>query len=168
MPVLMFGKGNSAASRLLSRQQRLRGKRRLLADFEAAFTLVTQRTEANRAPAANGRHPAPGRAGEPQELLDHLEDQGCPIHDSQFVTEPLKVRVDRVRGDSEISGDGELGAVVEHTADDLQLAFGEPQAASNFGPSAVRENLGAGMALAAGASRSLGRTRRRSFFGVGG
>ena len=93
---------------------------------------VPHRAEARRAPAADRRKHTPAGVSQLEELFHYLEDQSCPVHDSQFATESLGVRVNRVRRDAKVSGDGEFGAVVEHAADDLQLARGEAEAASNF------------------------------------
>jgi hypothetical protein len=48
------------------------------------------------------------------------------------VSQALEVGMDRVRGDAEIGGDGELGAIVEHAANDLQFTFSNAQAAGNL------------------------------------
>lgn len=115
--------------------------------FGAVVMSVRHWTQACRAPPADRRDQAAGRIGQLQELFDYPEDESWAIHGSEFVTEALEMRVDRMRRDAEVSGDGELGAIVEHAADDLQFAFSEAEAASDFSPDAVGENGGASVNL---------------------
>jgi len=65
------------------------------------------------------------RGRQPKELTHDPKDQLRPIGNSELVVQALEVRVDGMRRDIEIRGDGELRPVVEYAAHDLEFTRGQ-------------------------------------------
>ena len=59
-----------------------------------------------------------------KEFIRDAQDEFRPVGYTELVVKPLHVAVNRVRRHAEVGGDGELGAVVENAAQDLQFTRG--------------------------------------------
>lgn len=73
---------------------------------------------------ADGGQRALGCAREREELIDDAEDQPRAIDDRELVVKAIDVRVDGVRRDAQVGGDGGFGTVVKNAADDLPFTRG--------------------------------------------
>jgi hypothetical protein len=72
-----------------------------------------------------------------KEFGHDAHDQLWPVHHAQFGVQAPHVRMDGVRRDLQINGDGEFRLVVEHRAHNLNLAPGKAQAKSDGIPNLV-------------------------------
>ena len=72
-----------------------------------------------------------------EEFVHDAQDQFRPVSYSELVMKALDVRVDGVRRDIEVGGNGEFGAVVENGFHNLKFPFREFQTGGDFPPCAV-------------------------------
>jgi len=85
---------------------------------------ATQGTAAGSPVGADGGQDALWCDRQKEEFIHDAHDQSHAVGDGEFVVEAIKMRVDGVRRDADVGGDGAVGAVVEHAAHDLQFARG--------------------------------------------
>jgi len=106
-----------------------------------ARSTAAHRTVARCPIGADRGHRAPRSGCQRQEFVREAQYHLHTVPDAEFVVQPLNVRVDGVRGDAQIAGDGEFDAIIKHAARDLEFATGEFQRPGNFRPGLVAKYL---------------------------
>ena len=96
---------------------------------------VAQRAAGGGEVAADGAKAAAGCGCQRQKFIHDPQDQFQPARHRELAVQTFAVRVNRVRRDLEIAGDGAFSAIVEHSAHNLKFPPRKLQAASDFSPS---------------------------------
>ena len=83
--------------------------------------IVAQRATAGGEVAADGAQAAAGSGRQRQKFIHDPQDQFQPARYCELAVQTFAVRVNRVRRDPEIAGNGAFSAIVEHTAHNPEL-----------------------------------------------
>lgn len=82
-----------------------------------------QRTASGSPVRAERRQGAPRGDRQREEFIHDSQNECDPVDNAELVVEAIDVRVDGVRRDGEVDGDGELGVIVKNAAQDLEFAW---------------------------------------------
>lgn len=82
---------------------------------------ASKRAVAGRSAGTNRGQLAFGRKGQRNKFMCDAENQFYPVSDHEFAVQAFAVRVDGVRREVEITGDGKFRVIVKNPLDDLKF-----------------------------------------------